>query len=334
MLVTFTLAAIDAYLCRRPRLAIVFGVLAALGRPEAWPFLALYGLGCWRRVPRSRWLLVGGAACIAFMWFGIPWITNGRPFVSAQLALNSPRELKQNKIVGTLGRFHELYYLPVWIAAAAAVAWAAARRDRVVLALAAIVAGWVIVEIAFALHGWPALPRYMFEAGGLIAVLAGVAVGWALTELPKLRAGIPRWAGVPLVALLVAVTVPGAIARVRHERSDLTHERHRATEVALMGSAITALGGWRHILHCAKPTADVEWVSALAWLTHANVGHTGHRFDVEFRGGQPILFFSPRHQGGWRLIPYHLHHHRLAVCRQLRATYALLPGHAGGVLMR
>jgi hypothetical protein len=42
MIVTFTLAAIDSHLSGRPRLAFWLGVLAALGRPEAWPFLALY----------------------------------------------------------------------------------------------------------------------------------------------------------------------------------------------------------------------------------------------------------------------------------------------------
>ena len=33
------------------------------------------------------------------------------------------------------------------------------RRDKTVLVLAGAVVLWVVVEIAFALHGWPAVPR-------------------------------------------------------------------------------------------------------------------------------------------------------------------------------
>src|SRR5205807_753938 len=153
---------------------------------------------------------------------GIPTITNGRPNISGELAKLSPRALHHNQLRGTLGRFTELEYLPVWIAALCAVGFAALRRNLTVLALAAGGVLWVIVEIAFAYHGWPALPRYMFEVAGVAAILAGIAVGWALMEVPRVR--VPRWAGVPVVAILVATLIPGALARVRHERSDLRHE--------------------------------------------------------------------------------------------------------------
>ena len=123
-------------------------------------------------------MLVGGAAVIVFMWFGIPTITNGRPDIAGQLAQASPRELHSNRLFGTIGRCHELQYLPVWIAAAFAAVLALIRRKWVVVALAAGAVGWVVVEIAFAYHGWPALPRYMFEAAAVAGVLAGVAVGW------------------------------------------------------------------------------------------------------------------------------------------------------------
>jgi hypothetical protein len=53
MIVALCLAAIDAHLSGRPRLAFVLAVLAGLGRPEVWPFLALDGLWLWLRVPRA-----------------------------------------------------------------------------------------------------------------------------------------------------------------------------------------------------------------------------------------------------------------------------------------
>src|SRR5205085_6945507 len=158
MLVTFVLGAVDTFLLGRYRWTLVLGVLAALGRPEVWPFLGLLMLWAWLKVPSIRWMVVAGLAVIAFMWFGIPTITNGRPNISGELAKLSPRALHHNQLRGTIDRFTELEYLPVWIAALCAVAFAALRRHLTVLALAAGGGLWVIVTIAFAFHGMPALP--------------------------------------------------------------------------------------------------------------------------------------------------------------------------------
>lgn len=334
MIVTFCLAGIDMYLGGRYRWAFGFGVLGALGRPEVWPFLGLFTVWAWFKVPSMRPLLCAGVALIAFMWFGIPWITNGRPNIAGQLALDSPRELHQNKVTGTIGRFTALEYLPVWIAALLTVALAAVRRHRVVLALAAGVAVWVLVEIVFALHGWPALSRYMFEAAGVGAVIAGVGVGWALIELPKLRAGTPHWIGVPLVSILVASLIPGAISRARAERTDLKHEHGRTTQISLLQTTVNALGGYRFVRSCGHPVTFVEYSSAMAWLTRLNVGKVGYIPRVEKRRRYPIVLFFPVSTGGWIVQPWHLHHQTRAVCSRLNAEYVLTRQHPSGTLIR
>ncbi len=333
MLTTFVLGAIDMFMLGRYRWTLVLGVLASLGRPEAWPFLGLFMIWAWFRVPRIRWMLIAGVAVIAFMWFGIPTITNGRPNISGELAKLSPRALHHNRLMGTIGRFTELEYLPVWIAALCTVAWAAWRRRWTVLFLAGGTVLWVIVEIAFAYHGWPALPRYMFEAAAVVAVIAGVGVGWALVELPRLRVGLPRWVGVPVVAVLVATMIPGAVARVRTERRDLHHERGRTHQIALLQSATSLLGGSRHIRNCGQPVTDVGYVSALAWLYHTNVGSVGglqqHVEKIQLRN--PYLakvLFVPISSGGWAVRPWHTRPAQVARCRSLHAHYA------GGRLIR
>jgi hypothetical protein len=334
MIVSFVLAAIDSHLSDRPRAAFALGVLASLGRPEAWPFLGLYSLWAWRRIPSMRWMICAGGALIAFLWFGIPTITNGRPLVAGQLAQLSPRALRQNKIVGTIGRFTELQYLPIWIAAVFTVAVAFARRNWLVLCLAGGIVVWVIVEIAFALHGWPALPRYVMPAAGVAAVLAGVAVGWVLLEAPRLRSGVPRWAGVPLVAVLVATLVPGALGRARAERKDLKHERGRTHQIALLQTTINTLGGYRHIRNCGEPGTYVGYVSALAWLVKMDVGFVGHLPKQEMRQKYPIVLFTPLSRGGWTVLPWHTRHYQIPRCRGLHATYALTRRHPGGTLIR
>jgi hypothetical protein len=332
MLVTFVLAGLDAFLLGRYRWTLVLGVLAALGRPEVWPFLGLFMLWTWFRVPAMRWMLLVGAAVVAFMWFGIPTITNGRPNIAGELAKQSPRELRHNRLFGTIGRFTELEYLPVWVAAACAAALAALRRRLIVLALAAGTIVWVVVEIAFAYHGWPALPRYMFEAAGVAAVLAGVAVGWALGELPRLRRGLPRWAGVPVVAILVATLVPGAIARLRAERRDLRHERDRTHQIGLLATTTNLLGGARRVESCGQPVTDVAYVSALAWIYRTNVGSVGglqqHIEAIQLHEPIPKVLFTPLTRGGWAVRPWHTRPAEVRRCRRLHAVYT------GGVLIR
>jgi hypothetical protein len=334
VIVTLTLAAIDSHMSGRSRVVFVLGVLAALGRPEAWPFLGLYSLWLWRKVPSMRWMLFAGAAVILFMWFGIPTITNHRPLVAGQLAQLSPRALKQNKILGTLGRFTELQYLSIWIAALVAVGIAFLRRNRLVLFLAGGSAVWVIVEVAFALHGWPALPRYLMEPAGVAATLAGVAVGWVLLETPRLRQGLPRWAGVPVVAVLVATLVPGALARFRAERTDLKHERGRTHQIALLQTTINTLGGYRHIRNCGEPVTGVGYVSALALMVKMNVGTVGHRPNFELHQKYPIVLFTPVSHGGWRVLPWHIRHSQISRCRGLNAAYVVTRHHPGGALIR
>jgi hypothetical protein len=341
MLVTFVLAAIDMGLLGRYRWTLVFGVLAALGRPEVWPFLGLFMLWAWFTVPRMRWMLVAGVAVIAFMWFGIPTITNGRPNISGELAKLSPRALKHNRLFGTLGRFTELHYLPVWIAALLATAVALIRRNVIVLALAVGAAAWVVVEIAFAYHGWPALPRYMFEAAAVAAVLAGVGVGWllaelpgVLAELPRARLGLPRWVGVPVVAILVLALIPGAVSRARTERRDMRHERGRTHEIALLAGVTNRLGGSRHVLNCGQPVTDVGYVSALAWLYRVDVGSVGglqqHVEGAELRNPSLAkVLFKPLSQGGWSVVPWHTRSFQVARCRGLHATYT-----SSGALIR
>ena len=336
MLVTFTLAAIDMHLLGKYRWTLLFGVLATLGRPEAGPWLALWGLWAWIKLPSMRWMLVAGALVVAFGWFGIPTITNHRPLLAGDLAQKSPRALRHNQFFGTLGRFKDLEYIPMWIAAALTIVVALIRRNRLLLVLAAGAVGWVVVEIAFAYHGWPALGRYMFEPGAVGAVLAGVAVGLVLIELPRLRRGVPRWAGVPVVAVLVGVLVPGAIARIRTERHDRRHELARTHQIALLQTTTNVLGGAARIEACGQPVTDVGYVSALAWLYHRDVGSVGglqqHVEAADLRNPNlPRVLIEPLRQGGWAVRPWHTAPSEAAACRGLHVEYVATA--AGNVLL-
>jgi hypothetical protein len=315
MIVALCLAAIDAHLSRHPRWAFALGCLAALGRPEVWPFLALYCIWAWRAIPPMRSLIVAGVAALLVLWFGIPALTSRSPFVAGTNALGSGRALHNDKVLGTVHRFLELYAVPLEIVALLSVALAAARRDRVLLGLAAGAAAWVVVEIAFALHGWPGLPRYMFEAAAVMVVIAAVLVGRLLGDigLPGTRP-LPTWVGAAIVAVVLASLVPSAISRAHTERKDLRVQRARTHQINRLSAVVSKLGGPARFRPCGEPLTRLEYQTVLAWTLHVNVARVGFKYGMAIRSGRPIVLFTPGRHGGWKVQALH---QRLPQCRTL-----------------
>lgn len=322
MIATFCLAAIDLHLCRRYRWALALVVLGALGRPEMWPFLGIYTIWAWFRVPGMRLMAVAGVAGVAMLWFGVPWITNGRPNVAGQLAMNTRQVLHRGQVAGTVRLFTGLQYLPVWLAALAGVLIRVRRGGGgVVLTLTGFVALWVLVEIGLALKSFPVLPRFMFESAAVAAVLAGIGIGSLICELPSRWRPLPSWSGIAVAAVLAAVLVPEGVARINAEHPDLQDQRHRSTQIRLLGATINGLGGYRTIRACGEPVTYVAYASALAWLTHLNVGHVGYKPARERRRRYPTVIFLPVSEGGWKVQPLHTRRIDRFSCARLHAAY-------------
>ena len=368
MIVTMVLAAIDFHMIRRRSWVIAMLTLAGLGRPEVWPFLFLYSIWCWREFPEMRKVVAISWFLTAFLWFGIPTITNGRPLVAGDLANLSPRALRQNKIIGTIDRFKTLNLWPVWVFTLGAILWALHRlrqggfrlhpgrlvpwlRGRehgpiaeggpedpreltahlLILALTAGIVIWLIVEVAFALHGWPAVPRYVFEPAVVAILLGAIGFGWLLREIP-IRLALPRWAGIPVAVILSLALVPGALSRIRHEHKDLFHEHARTTQINHLAGFISRLGGKQAVLACGRPVVNVEYVSIMGWLTGLNDGKVGHRPNFELHQRYPIVFFTPL-PNGWAAYPWHTRTSQAAGCRHMKALYIFTRGHPGGELV-
>ncbi len=313
VIVALCLGAIDCHLSARPRWAFVLGALASLGRPEAWPFLGLYCVWAWRAIPSMRRLIVGGVIVLMALWFGIPALSSRSPFVAGSNALGSGRALRGDKVLGTIGRFLDLHAAPLELAALVSVVLAAWRRDRIILVLAGGVVGWVAVEIAFALHGWPSLARYMFEAAAVMVVIAAVLVGRILTgdlALPRL----PRWIGLVAVLALVAALVPTARSRSRAELRDLRVQRARTEQINRLASTISGLGGPARLRRCGEPLTRLQWQTILAWNLQLNVARIGWRYPRAIASRRPIVLYTPTARDGWRVQALH---QRVRACSTL-----------------
>jgi hypothetical protein len=325
MIAALCLGAIDCHLSGRPRWAFALGLLASLGRPEVWPFLGLYAIWSWRAIPSMRWLIAGGIAALLLLWFGIPALTSRSPFVAASNAFGSGRRLRSNQVFGTVGRFLDLYAKPLEVAALISLIWAAIRRDFAVLLLGAAGVAWVVIEVAFSLHGWPGLGRYMFGAGAVMVVIAAVLVGRLLIDLGPLvsswlhRPELTRamnWVGVVLVAGLVASLVPAAVSTARLERRDLHTQRLRTKEIDLLAGKVSQLGGPTRLKACGEPLTRLEYQTVLAWTLHRNVAVIGYKYGEAIRHGNPVVLFTPIPTGGWLVQAVH---QRLPECRSLPA---------------
>lgn len=315
MIAALVLAAIDCHLHERPRWAFALGILASLGRPEIWPFVGLYAIWAWRKRPQTRWFLVAGFAFLALMWFGIPWISSRSPFVSAQNAFHSGRRLHHNLVFGTVGRYLDLQPTGLELAALLAFGLALWRRERATLCLVGIVALWVIAEVAMVLHGWPGVPRYMFGAGALTAVIAAVGLGRILVSVPRLSAPVGIGAAV-LVPAVIASILPALVQDVRAERADLRDQRARTAEINALSALIAHYGGAARLHACGEPLTRLEYQSILAWNLRLNVAAIGWKYGPAVASSRPIVLFDPQPGGGWAL---HALHQRLAACRSLPA---------------
>jgi hypothetical protein len=304
MIVALCLGAIDCWMSGRPRWAYALGTLASLGRPEVWPFLGIYVIWAWRSVPSMRRMLVAGIVLQILLWFGIPALTSRSPFVAGTNALGSGRALHNDKVFGTVRRFLDLQAVPYLVVAALAVAAAVWRRNRTVIVLAIGVVAWVVLEIAFALHGWPGLPRYMFEAGAVTIVLAAAGIGWLLSETSK-RSRAFGWAGIALVVVICGALVPSALSRARTEHKDLVAQQRRTDVIGRLATIVTANGGAARLRSCGEPLTRLEYQTILAWQLRVNVAIVGFKYGQAIAHGNPLVLFTPHSNGQWTVQGVH-----------------------------
>jgi hypothetical protein len=302
MIVALCLAAIDFHLGGRPRVAWVMLALAALGRPEVWVALLLYGVWCWRSVPRMRVEVGIGWLAVGLLWFGVPILTSHDWFAAGNVASTSSIPVHGNKFTGVVNRFLELYEFPMQLAVLVALVVAAVRRDFNWLILAGFAVLWVAVEIGFALHGWGASKRYMFEPAAVLVVIAGAGVGRILS-FASARSFV-RWIGVAAVIGLLVAMVPHAQFRLRLLHNGIVLGRQWALQIHRLQAVIAKAGGAAKINVCGQPVTTVSFQSILAWELSENVSQVGWSPPYWTSLKRPIVIFTPI-GAGWVVTPVH-----------------------------
>ncbi|MBV9798101.1 MAG: hypothetical protein JO039_08665 [Solirubrobacterales bacterium] len=317
--VTLCLAAIDCHLSGRRRLAWAALVLLSLGRPEAWPVTALYALWAWRAIPSMRVLVAAGIAVIPVLWFGIPALTSRSWKISSDVALDSTSSIAGNKFLGVWHHFLSVYELPMQLAGLFAVILALARRERTWLMLIGASLLWVATEIGFALHGFAAPARYLWEPAAVMIVLAGSAIGWVLANAPRLM--LLRWVAIGAVIAVVVALAPHARGRVQDANTSIVLVRNWGRQIDRLRPLIAREGGRKRILACGQAVTVISYQSIVAWELELNVIDVGWNPPRWIDAGQPMVLFWPQ-GAGWIVQIFHIPAARRAACNRLQTQTA------------
>jgi MFS family permease len=278
LLVAFALWGVERHLDGRYRQAFVLGFLAALLRPEAWPFLGVYGAWLLLIDRRALWLVASGFALIPVLWFLPEWWGSGNLMRAADRAQqpnpNSPA-FAAHPAWQVIKDTWPLVITPVKAAAAfalalAAIDWVRRRRQGAVLAVGLLALAWVGLIAGMTQAGFSGNPRYIILGTSMLAVVGGVGFGRVVAFAGSLAARLapPRVAtvaGVVVFALLALATAHWAEPRFRNF-DDLDRAlRYQAQLRFDLETALEKAGGAAAFAACGHATTGKFQVPLVAW---------------------------------------------------------------------
>lgn len=244
--------------------ALYLGVAAALLRPEAWPFLALYGLWLWFYEPRLRLRLVAFAALVPALWFLPEWWGAGDPFRAGSRA-NAPNPgsaaFAESPAIELFKRFAQSTVAPVEVGTlvavgVAVVAWTRRRAQGAVLALAALGFSWFALVAVMTEAGFAGNQRYLMVTTAAVSVLGGVGAVRVLQGVERLgerRFGSARAGAITAAAAFfagLAIASPTIVAKADNTGRVQGGIEHEAFLWHDLKALIDANGGKERMLAC------------------------------------------------------------------------------------
>jgi len=218
LLVALVLTAVWAALDERPGWVLGLGAAAALLRPEAWSFLAVWAFFATRERPGLRPTAIAVAVLVPLAWFVPDLVGAGNPLQGGETARAGGVEPLDGLRV--LGRALAAPLAAAWLGLGLLI-WR--ERDELDRPLAILLAGagaWVLLVAVMAIGGFAGLPRFLAPATAVVAIAGAVGIA---------RAGAAGKRGLVVVALVLAIAgfgwrvaqVPGDLDVVQRQTSAL-----------------------------------------------------------------------------------------------------------------
>jgi hypothetical protein len=286
LLVALALAAVERHLDGRRGTALALALGAALLRPEAWPFLGLYGLFLlWREPSLRRWVLLAFAALPA-LWLLPEWWGSGdllRAAHRAQNPLGNSPAFAKDPVRAVLDQFGLMLPRPLWlgriaypvsyglVALGAAAVVRVLRRDaarRELLVVAALLGAalvWVLEVALMTSDGFSGNVRYLVMPAALVCLAAGIGVGWAIRALAGARVAGLLTVGLVLGALIAFAFAWPARDGLRADYESVTYQARLNNRIA---GLVTRAGGAERLRACGDVYTGPFQVPVVAWNLH------------------------------------------------------------------
>jgi hypothetical protein len=308
LLVALTLAAVERHLDGRMRAAFLFALGAALLRPEAWPFVGLYGLWLLWREPTVRALVVAGFAALPVLWL-LPELWGSGDLLRAMHRAQNPRgnspAFADDPVRAVLDQFDLMLTPPVrWGLMAMVVALLAgavfrrlpARRDVAVVGMLIVGAGLWVAEVALMTSdGFSGNIRYLIMPAALVCLVAGIGVGWLA------RAVLGRYvAGTTVLALALAAVIGVKFAEPAREtlRADIDAVTFQARMSDQVAGLVARAGGPARVRACGDIYTGPFQVPLVAWNMRLHTTQVSSLAPI-----RPAVVFRTRPVPGARPYP-------------------------------
>jgi hypothetical protein len=291
MLAAFALWGFERHLDGRRDHALYLGVAAALLRPEAWPFLGIYGLWLWFKEPQLRWRMALFAVLIPALWFLPEWWGSGDPFRASTRA-NSPNPgspaFAKHPALELAIKVRKAVIAPVKVGVVvalgyAAVEWVKRRREKETLWVFAGGFAWFALVAGMTQGGYAGNYRYLIVTTAALAVLGGIGTARVLQGIGALgeRFVKRRWAGPAAAAgtavLAFAVFTPFIVEKANNTKRVLGGLKHEATIWADLKGTVDKAGGRKRLLACGGVFSGPFQTQMLAFTLHIHGIQVGWR---------------------------------------------------------
>ncbi|HMJ34012.1 MAG TPA: hypothetical protein VK501_08840 [Baekduia sp.] len=297
LIVAFLLATVDRHLAGDRRAAFLFAVCAGLLRPEAWPFLGLYGLWLlWRRQLPIAMVLGAGAGVVALWLLPELW-GSGDLLRAAHRAKDvnpGAPTYADNPAREVLRDAGEMLTAPLMAGLTAAAVMLMVRRDRAVAFMVALSIAWLGLVAYMTSDGFSGNQRYLIAPVALLIVLGGAGAGWALQRgVVLLRRAVPGVVGrhvghAVVVVATVAVGVGFAAPSFQRFVPTMHGLEYQADLADELPGLVRAAGGADALTRCGTPYTGAFLVPVVAWNLHL------HTQQVQLAPRAPAVVFRVR----------------------------------------
>jgi hypothetical protein len=262
--------------------ALYLGVAGALLRPEAWPFVGLYGLWLWSREPRLRLRMVFFAVLVPCLWF-LPELWGSGDLFRASSRANNPNAgspaYAKHPALAIIAKLRSAVIAPVKagvIVAAvyAGVQWYKHRREKITLWLFGGGLAWLLLVAFMTQAGYAGNYRYLIVTTAAGSVLGGVGAARVLRWIAERGARLFRRpqagpaAGVAALVLSLAISAPFIIEKGDNIKRVLGGLRHEATVYHDLKGTVDHAGGRKRLLACGGVFSGPFQIQMVAYLLH------------------------------------------------------------------